>query len=901
MILEHIRLRGFGRFADERRFPAEGDFDAHIHVLAGENEVGKTTLFTALHHALFTPYTSTAREMKALQPWGTELAPRIEVYFRYGEQRYRLVKAFLHEATCQLAVWRDGRYQPLADGDRADDRLRQFWLGEKPPRGAADEKHRGLARLLWIPQGQATSVILEGELRNRVEASLGAITLDPTETQLQERIAARSRTWWTEKGNLSRTSSLAAAERRVQELRERVRSLTAELARLDELNERLRTIRQEQDDKERQRAELLQAAEQLEAESRRIEAIRTELAKAQSRLETCEERFKAADRRREEFRRTQQIERETTLSLAERQPLRARLTAELEAAQLAWQQAEAEVEQAAEAVRQAEQAWQNGRRLQQAQELLQRSDALQQRLEQVEAFVQEHEDQRKAIDNMPAPTQEMIASARQLEADLLHLSGRLEAVGLQLRFQAEQPMEIEFAADGAEAEKRTASTAEPISFSAAKRARLHLPGVGVLEVRSGAREAEAIERELAQKRERLTALLQVFGAADAAALARMHEARERALEQSKHLKQRIDAALHPYSAVSELRSTAATVRRQMEAAALELGHEPGELASIPTPDTSRLEAAFEAARAAEAEKRQSVQEHMRRVESLREQLNAAQQWEIEMQTRLRQAQDRLRALIQEVGTEAAIETTYHDCRRERDAAQAHAAELAQQLPDHGSDPTQKLADIQATLRQLDGELAELGKQETFCLAEIRQATERGTHEELAALEEELATAEMVYEKEWREARAFKLLQRLIEERQKHVTRSLTEPVAERVTRYFARVSGHSERGVQFDAALQPAYVSEREVEGILPEALSAGAQEQMHILTRLALARYLAQAEGRMLFVLDDTLAHTDPLRHRRFLEVLEEAADDLQIIILTCHGERFRSLSIGRFETIYK
>src|SRR5690606_29977588 len=114
-------------------------------------------------------------------------------------------------------------------------------------------------------------------------------------------------------------------------------------------------------------------------------------------------------------------------------------------------------------------------------------------------------------------------------------------------------------------------------------------------------------------------------------------------------------------------------------------------------------------------------------------------------------------------------------------------------------------------------------------------------------------------------------------------------------RYFARVSGHTARDVQFDAELMPASISEREARGISPEALSTGAQEQMHILTRLALARYLAQTEGRMLFVLDDMPVHTDPLRHQRFLNILEEAAEDLQIIILTCHGERFRGLNMGR------
>ncbi len=43
--------------------------------------------------------------------------------------------------------------------------------------------------------------------------------------------------------------------------------------------------------------------------------------------------------------------------------------------------------------------------------------------------------------------------------------------------------------------------------------------------------------------------------------------------------------------------------------------------------------------------------------------------------------------------------------------------------------------------------------------------------------------------------------------------------------------------------------------------------------------------------MLDDVLNATDSGRHARILNLLEESSNHLQIIILTCHPERYRAL----------
>jgi exonuclease SbcC len=48
--------------------------------------------------------------------------------------------------------------------------------------------------------------------------------------------------------------------------------------------------------------------------------------------------------------------------------------------------------------------------------------------------------------------------------------------------------------------------------------------------------------------------------------------------------------------------------------------------------------------------------------------------------------------------------------------------------------------------------------------------------------------------------------------------------------------------------------------------------------------------------VFDDVLTATDSGRLARVMAVLEEAAERLQVLVLTCHPERYRGLRRGRF-----
>lgn len=69
--------------------------------------------------------------------------------------------------------------------------------------------------------------------------------------------------------------------------------------------------------------------------------------------------------------------------------------------------------------------------------------------------------------------------------------------------------------------------------------------------------------------------------------------------------------------------------------------------------------------------------------------------------------------------------------------------------------------------------------------------------------------------------------------------------------------------------------------------LSFGTREQMAFLSRLCLAEMLSEKE-RNLVVFDDSLVHTDQRRFQVACELLAQAASTCQVLLLTCHPERF-------------
>jgi uncharacterized protein YhaN len=99
------------------------------------------------------------------------------------------------------------------------------------------------------------------------------------------------------------------------------------------------------------------------------------------------------------------------------------------------------------------------------------------------------------------------------------------------------------------------------------------------------------------------------------------------------------------------------------------------------------------------------------------------------------------------------------------------------------------------------------------------------------------------------------------------------------------------REATLDDSLRVVAVVPKHVNSVAIDEISFGTKEQLTFLCRLSLAELLTESTERLTVVLDDNLVHSDQTRMTRICEMLEQASETIQIVIFTCHPERYESI----------
>jgi recombinational DNA repair ATPase RecF len=160
-----------------------------------------------------------------------------------------------------------------------------------------------------------------------------------------------------------------------------------------------------------------------------------------------------------------------------------------------------------------------------------------------------------------------------------------------------------------------------------------------------------------------------------------------------------------------------------------------------------------------------------------------------------------------------------------------------------------------------------------------------------------AVASETHAREKRHADAIELLHRLFTESQNAISRSVTEPIADRVTGYLECVFG---RGVRIDvdwtdsARKSGIQITRPGAPTFSFDVLSGGAREQVAAAVRLATAEILAASHDGCLPVLfDDSFAFSDHERSRSLQKMLYLGSTrGLQVHVLTCTPEAYSDLA---------
>jgi DNA repair exonuclease SbcCD ATPase subunit len=835
-----------------------------LNLILGPNESGKSRIFQALQFGLFETYKGTAQRKQALQSWASPESPFVRIAFSDGEVDYELQKQFLKGASAQLC----GGGRTLR-GEEAEESLRQI-LGARPAgnRGAGMEE-MGVWPLLMVSQGDSRLPVQDhlnedgrGRLHERLSREIGVAAISAVGQRIMSSAEQEYQRYFTATGQEGKSLRDARAELRAAE--ERLAAATAARQRQEQTAQGLASNRRELVELDGRRA---RAQHEADAARDRAEAAQTAgrlVATAQGALNTNVQKVASA---RDALAARQQAD--ATLE---------RLTSELAKLQLELSQRaglQHELEQTGHAAKrkfvaaavrtqEARTAVESLQRQQRLTDLINSSQDLRARiagLEQLDAAIAAA---RATWARLPLIDDSCLERLKTLEQGARGASAKLQGAAVSIVVRLRQDARI----DGVQR-----AAGETIQIHAVENRRISIGELADVEIRPGGGELERLRAASATADAELKSAFEAAGAGTLALAVKIHAERASCEQQIAELGKQVEA--------TSSRSLA-QLREDLAARSAEL-HRLGPANPVVL-DENTLRAAVATAEVAMVQVTSARDDALAALNEFRNDMTA-------LRTRidtLRDERERFMSAYAERPTATHLQEMLDAAMAERERSTHALADAKREFADLGG------AEIQADARRLGiaaeglaNRVREVRSAGDQLQGELRTLMLGGHYESQAEAGSKVEQARGDLLRLERQAAAAKRLWEVLSAERRRVVEKLTGPVQLRVRPYLQELFPGCglDTGERLDiVGLQSQQFSEPFGE------LSGGAQEQVSLLTRIGLAEVLA-ANGTLPLVLDDALINTDPERIRQIQRLLFRAADNLQIILFSCHDVLFDGL----------
>lgn len=893
MILRRLRVVGWRCYAEAVEV---GPFGDGLNVLFAPNATGKSTLFEALLRGLLDGHRVTGRDVEALRPWGRSLTPAVTVEFAHDGAEYRLTKRFLDRPIAELERREKERFVRLAEGDAADDRVREILTRNPPGRGLARPENRGLAQVLWAPQGELALQGLSGDVVAGIRESLGAQVSGPSGGPLESAIEQAYLAIYTPGGHLRRgrdASPLARLHDRLAHANaartkawEQYRLFEQASRRIEDLRTRRQQARRDEEETSRTLDETRRQAESyrmLIADRRlREEQVRA----AEARHGEVKQRIEQIKDARDGLGRAQEALRQAQ---AER-PLLVREVSERERAAAEAQSDLEDARKGRRVVDEARREAEDARRYLEASEKARAAAALWGRIGEASSALDEHKRTRAAL---LAPDDRKMRAIRRAVRARDDARVRLDAalITLEIVPQAQGTIEV---ITGEETGARALTPGIPAVVKGMPQVVVNLPGVARLRARGPAGSAAEIRQDWEAAARKVEELTRGYGTSDPDALESLREKARELDSKVAEATVQLETLLSGRS-IGDAQAEPARVTAEVEEI---LARRPAWCDS--PPDVLALRASAEGTERASVAAEEKAELRWRPAQdaltAARARLDRARDQEADAGRQTDELRARLDDLTADRKQDSEREADLRQAALAWDAARAALREIAVKVDAFSGDPGEAAERIERQLKNAREEATRALEEEKSEEGRLQHLTAGGPYSQMVSAEEEVARLEGDIAREDLRASAIRLLRDTVARCRAEALSALAGPVEAVATRYLARIAGGGLGRVQLGPAFEPAGVRPEISDSPVPlDSLSGGEKEQIHLATRLALAGVLAKNE-RHLVVLDDVLTATDAGRLARVLSIIEEAAERLQVLVLTCHPERYRGLDGARF-----
>ncbi|HEX8126703.1 MAG TPA: AAA family ATPase [Allosphingosinicella sp.] len=864
--LRSIRVANFRKFREPLTIDGLKD---GLNIVIEPNEAGKSTLLEALRGAFFVRHGTKNQLAQSYAPHGDSVAPRIDLEFNIGDEAWSLSKQFLRSPFLEVRG-PAGR----SSGDEAEAILQALLGFGRDNSRLGDVAARGTLGLLWVAQAEALEVTAPGPIvrdtvLSALEAEVGTIMGGATFDRVRARVDEQFSNYWTNTGRdgtrlqAQAQARLEAAKAAAEDARRRLDGLERTFSDLEAGRTRLRLLHRDMADSADAdaRADLLKNLETAKAAAQILATRTAEHASTAARVRSLEDLL-------DRIEKATSAVTDSRNALVQARANRTDLSEELKEAKRNEVEARAEVKNA-RVVRQA------------AQDSLRAGQALvaeQRRRKAVDAAKERHE-RLKELENSYAAAREV--SGRVLSAEAIE---ELEALDLEVtsakvalsigatRIEAVGPCDG-ITIDG--------EALEPGERSIAGETKIRLASSAELIIRPPASAVSAAS-ELASALEARKNAFAAAGVPDLAAARARNDAAKAASSEMKAIETQISAITPADEDIdlpagpAELKLFVANLREDV------VQEHPA------APDQTGLEKALDDAESALAKAEGVFQSAAERWQAAAAKDAPLANAEGCAQRDVENALAHLEALERHPdfdGLQASL------AKARKDAADASVALAEAQRNAAAHDETEVNRKIQVidaraksafdAKRTLEMDIARLE-------ATIDSEGGNGLADQAADAKEELEAAATALRRTVEEAETLKMLRSILDEARVETSQSFLGPVARRAKRHIARLLPGCELGFSEDLSL------DHVIRAGLSEGcdnLSKGTQEQLAVLTRLAFADVLLEQGRPVSLILDDPLVYSDDGRLDLMTEILTEAAERMQVILLTCRERAFRHL----------
>ncbi|HUG94391.1 MAG TPA: AAA family ATPase [Planctomycetaceae bacterium] len=877
------------------------DLDHPLVVLYGPNRTGKSSIVEAIRCCLYDfDHDATAGRIKCAIPWLTKQVPEIRVEFETGGQRYRLMKRFDKGKQGDAVLERRvpvGRSSPaewttLHRGKEASREARRI-LG-------VTKSTDGLNQLLWLTQGEIhlpEGNRLNAPLQERLESVLGQL-LTAHDWDFSRTLEKACQRYFTPQFREKKDSPVTLLEQQRSECRRQVEVLSGQLRQAEQLVRDFHGLHaglaEERQLIEASRHEVQQLIELDQATRQK----RAEHKTARLRLDTAEKEYARAEKSLADYvARAQDLLRQNT---------------DIAGLEDSLKQADASVARLRTNLERTQQHFDRARSVVSTHE--QRSGELADRqllidlaggMERVAARLEEFDGQAAAIAGMQtelagisAPEEAELRKLRTNRSEAQKRRATLEAESLRLEIEPAGDGSADVSLDGEPPRAVALDAGAPLELQFRQQAEVSIGSFGKLRVRRGTQNfsIEEAATNLRQLDQEYVDALRTYGVAadedEPLALLDQRACRRQELRRALHTAEDAQRRAAP-----DGRQPLAAERSRLEQQRAAILERRPELAEW-QPDAVDLHARQADYNEMLHQLRRTSEDLQSAVETRRRECEQADNAAQTLRTQLAGLKATRQAHVDELtrmGDETALAEAQRTARAAVDGARLALADTM--LTPDEQNIEARLNNARHALEQRQDRLRETENRCEGIRGELRGL--HGLHDDLAAAEAELRRLDAEFREHQLDAEAHRLLHGLFDECRMRQVRAATGRIGERVLDWARRLGLDDYDDCRFADGYLPAGMLRPGLdEAVVLADESFGTMEQLAMLVRLAVGGLLAGDE-RQVAILDDPLTHADSGKHRRMLEILEEAARGrhtgngsavapLQILVFTCHPERF-------------